>query len=51
MVFSGKQEASGDKGHKGDVIGGDPQVIGSSTGTDVERGDTGVTQGKVEVGT
>jgi len=51
MVFSGAEEASGDKGHRGDITGSDPQAIGSSTGADIEGGDTGVTQGEVEAGT
>jgi len=43
--------ASGGMGHKGDVTGVDPDVIGSVTGADVERDNIGVTRGDVEVGT
>jgi len=51
LGFSGAEAASGGMGHKGDITGGDPDVIGSVAGADIERDDTGVTQGGVEVGT
>jgi len=52
MVFSGAEEACRDNGtHGGDVTGGDPSVIGTSTDVDDVRGDTGATQGKSEMET
>ena len=51
MVFSGAEEACRDNGHRGDITGGDPSVIGASTDIDDVSGDTGATQGKSEVET
>jgi len=50
-VFQWAEAASGDKGHRVDVTEGDPETIGLVTGANLERYDTGVTQGKVKVGT
>src|SRR5882724_8131225 len=44
VVFSGVEEACGDNGHGGDITGGDPSVIGTSTDVDDMRHDTGATQ-------
>ena len=49
MVFSGAEAVSGDKGHGGDVTGGDPMAIRSVTSTGVERDDTRVTRDDSEV--
>ena len=52
MVFSGAEEACRDNGtHGGDVTGGDPSVIGTSTDVDNMRGDTGATLGETRTGT
>ena len=44
MVFSGEGVTSGGIGHKGDITGGDPDVIRSVTGAGVVRDYTGVTE-------
>ena len=51
MVFSGVEEGSGDNEHEGAVTDGDLSVIGTSTGIDDVRGDTGATLGETETGT
>ena len=51
MVFNEVKDKSGGIGHKGDVTGGELSVIGTSTGIDDVRGDTGATLGEMENGT
>jgi len=51
VVFSGGEEACGDNGHRGDVTGGNPSVIGTSTDIYDMRGNTGATQGESDVET
>ena len=43
MVFSGVEAVSEGMEHKGDITGGYPEEIGSVTGADIERDNTGVT--------
>ena len=51
VVFSGTEKSSRDNEHGGDVTGGDPSVIKTSTDIDDVRGNTGATQGKSDVET
>ena len=51
MVVSGVEAVSGDKGHRGEITGGDPMVIGFVTDAGIERDNTRVTQGDAEAGT
>ena len=51
VVFSGAEVVSRGIGHKGEITRGDPETIGSVTGADTERDNTGVTQGNVEMET
>ena len=51
MVSSEVKERSGGNGYKEDVTGEAISVIGTSTGIDDVRGDTGATLGEMENGT
>src|SRR5882724_6520261 len=51
VVFSEVEEGSEGNEHKGEVMGGDLSVIGTSTDVDNISGDTGATLGKTETGT
>ena len=51
MVFSGAEEVGRDNGHGGDITGGDPSVIRTSTDVDDMRGNTGATQAESDAET
>ena len=47
--FSRTEAGSGDKGHGGNVTGGDPMAIRSVTGASIKRDDTRVARGNLSV--
>jgi len=50
VVFSGVEEACGDNGHRGDVTGGNPSVIGQVQ-TYIHERQYSATQGESDVET